>query len=231
MASRRIRGLLLSICLLWTTPSWAGPVLLDQFYIPTSVPSGGVLAEDTETLAQTFTVGLAGLLTAIELELRCCDGLNGVTFPAEDLVIEIRTTLVDGLPSDHVLFATRARSTDLSVDSFQFERFSLGSQKFRVEPGDVLAIVLSSKAPPLGLFNPYAWNADVFGSYDRGQGYFDRGAGFLDVSRDFGFKTYVPEPASLMLIALAGAAIAGRRTVRSRSRRGRGACGSNAARN
>lgn len=64
MASRGIGRLVFSAFLLSATPCWATPILLDQFYIPTSVPHNGLLAEDGQTAAQTFTVGVAGLLTA-----------------------------------------------------------------------------------------------------------------------------------------------------------------------
>ena len=222
MTFARIRRLLPCALLLWTTPCWATPISLDQFFIPTQVPPNGVLAEDTETVAQTFTVGLGGLLTAIDLELACCLRPTGeVTFPSDDLLIEIRTTLPDGSPSNDVLATMTARSRQLSVGSFEFERFRLGADRFYVSPGDVLAIVLSSTAPALGLFNPYAWSRDV--GYDGGAAFFDRGDGFLFLGSDMGFKTYVrpvrepantadvrsvPEPASFSLIALGIAAIA-----------------------
>ena len=226
MAFRHLRDLFFSTCLVWAMPCSASPILLDQSYVPTSVPPNGLLAEDTQTVAQTFTVGRGGLLSAIELDLACCAGATGVTFPAEDLLIEIRTTLPNGLPSNDVLFATRAQSRDLSIGSFAFERFPLGSRKFPVVPGELLAIVLSSTAPPLGLFNPYTWHGDAPGGYTGGLVYVDRGGGFLETGFDVGFKTQVPEPAVLVLFAVGAAAVTGVRTVRSR----RGLRGSSAAR-
>jgi hypothetical protein len=195
----------------------ASPILLDQSVIPPSPPLNGFLAEDGQTLAQTFTVGLPGLLSAIELDLACCLDRDGiVTFPA-DLVIEIRTTLADGSPSGDVLVTTTARAESLSAGFFTFERISLSSAGLEVSPGQMLAIVLSSTAPAMGLFNPYAWALDTSGQYNRGSAYVKHADGFVGAGDlDFGFKTYVPEPANLALMTLGLAAMAGRRIVRSR---------------
>lgn len=219
MASRRVRALsfTLLICALGAPAGWASPIL-DQFAIPPSPPLNGFLAEDTQTLAQTFTVGLPGRLAAVDLDLACCldrDGL--ISFPA-DLMVEIRTTLPDGTPSDDVLAAVAVKAQTLSPGFFAFERIPLGSHGIDVLPGDVLAIVLSSSAPGLGLFNPYAWALDTSGAYVRGDGYVKH-TGDWSKTSDFGFKTYVPEPASTALIGLALAALAGRRARARRLRR------------
>ena len=79
MTSRGIRTLVFSTVFLWTTLSWALPLSLDQFYIPASDPREGVVIEVTETVAQTFTIGVGGLLTAVEIELRCCQ--HGTPLP------------------------------------------------------------------------------------------------------------------------------------------------------
>jgi hypothetical protein len=219
MASRRIRALSFSLLIgtLAAPAGWAGPIL-DQFAIPPSPPLNGFLAEDGQTLAQTFTVGLRGRLSAIELDLACCLDRDGIiSFPA-DLMIEIRTTRPDGAPSEHVLAATAVNARDLSPGFFTFERIPLASYGIDVLPGDVLAIVLSSTAPGLGLFNPYTWALETSGAYDRGDGYV-RHTGDWSPSIDFGFKTYVPEPATTVLIGLALAALAGRQARTKQARR------------
>jgi hypothetical protein len=227
MTSRGIGRSVFLAYLLSATPCQATPVSLDQFYVPTLVPHNGLLAEDSQTVAQTFTVGVGGRLTAIELELGCClSGTGTTTFPVDDLLIEIRTSLSDGSPSDHVLATTTASSRTLAVGTFAFERFSLAHSEFPVRPGERYAIVLSSLAPPLGGLNPYAWGGDGIGQYDRGSVYVARpstGGEFFLTSFDMGFRTFVnpvPEPASFTLVALAAAAAMARaRIVRYRQAR------------
>jgi PEP-CTERM motif len=226
MTSRGLARMVFTTFLLSGPPCWAIPVTVDQFYIPTAVPHNGLLAEDTQTVAQTFTVGLAGRLTALELELACCLNAAGqITFPTEDLLIEIRTTLSDGSPSDHVVASTTASSTDLSIGSFRFERFALGHDGFFVSPGELYAVVLTSMAPGMGRFNPYTWGRDAFGQYDRGSAYVafpHLGGEFFVTVSDMGFKTYVdpiPEPATFTLVALGAAALARARIVQRRRAR------------
>ena len=161
MTSRGIRTLVFSTVFLWTTLSWALPLSLDQFYIPASDPREGVVIEVTETVAQTFTIGVGGLLTAVEIELRCCQ--HGTP---SDLLVEIRTTLADGAPSDNVLATAVLRSKHLPIDSFEFIRVRFAPDRVFVLPGEMYAIVLSTTAAPLppgGDVNPYAWGGDGVG--------------------------------------------------------------------
>ena len=115
MLSRRIGVLVLSAVPLLPSPCRANPVSLDQFYIPAPPPDGFII-EATQTVAQTFTVGLDGKLTAIDLQLGCCR----FGPPSDDLLVEVRSTLSDGLPSPHVLASTVLRPGDIPVDSFAF---------------------------------------------------------------------------------------------------------------
>jgi hypothetical protein len=223
MVSRRIGVLVLSAVPLLPNVCGANPVSLDQFYIPNPNPPDAFIVEATQTVAQTFTVGLGGELTATELQLGCCR----FGPPSDDLLVEIRSTLSDGLPSTHVLASTVLHPADIPVDSFAFVRAALGPDSFRVSPGVLLSMVLSTSAPALegGGVQPYAWfTTDGPGQYDRGQVFIDRGSGFLPTSVDMGFKTLVdvsevPEPAGLALAA-AGLLIlfAGRRFERTKLR-------------
>ena len=106
MPFRGIRVLFLSTALLSPSPCWPNPISLDQLYIPTSFPQNGLVIQNIQTVAQTFTVGLEGLLTAVELDLGCCR----FGPPTADLLVEIRSTLSDGSPSDDVLASDTAAS-------------------------------------------------------------------------------------------------------------------------
>ena len=136
-----IRGLVFSSIFLWTTLSWAIPLSLDQFYIPVSHPGDALVIQDTRTIAQTFTVGVGGVLTAVEIEVGCCHGGP----PPDDLLVEIGTTLPDGSPSDDVLATRSVACETSSIDSFAFVRFRLDPDRFLVSPGDMFAIVLSTR--------------------------------------------------------------------------------------
>ena len=164
-----------STVFLWTTLSWAIPPSLDQFYIPPD-PRGGLIISDNQTVAQTFTIGLGAVLTAVEIEVGCC----GFGTPSDDLLVEIRTTLPDGSPSEDVLASTVLRSKHLPIGSFALVRFRLWSDQFLVSPGEIYAIALSTTAPAGSGLNPYAWTTTgdfATAHYDRGEGYIDFGTG------------------------------------------------------
>jgi hypothetical protein len=204
MSSRCIGVVVLSAIPFLASPCRANPVSLDQFYLPPPPPDG-LIIEATQTVAQTFTVGLDGRLTAIDLQLGCCR----FGPPSDDLQVEVRSTLSDGSPSTHVLASAVLHPSDIPVHSFAFVHTALGPDSFAVSPGELLSIVLRSSAPVLegGGVQPYAWfMTDGPGQYDRGQAFVDRGSGFQGGGVDMGFKTFVdvshvPEPPGFLLIA------------------------------
>ena len=192
MTSRGIRGLVFSTIFLTTTLSWALPPSLDQFYIPSSDPREGLIISEFQTIAQTFTVGVGGQLTTVDLELWCCQ--HGT--PSADLVVEIRTTLPDGAPSDNVLATAVLRSKHLPIESFELIRVRFAPDRVLLLPGEMYVIVLNTTAnplPPGGDVNPYAWGGDGVGLYDGGLAHVDfgMGAGFEVLTWDMGFKVYV----------------------------------------
>ena len=144
MSPRGLGLVVLAATLLLPSPCSADPISVDQSYIP-SPPPDGFIIEATQTVAQTFTVGLSGMLTALDLELGCCR----FGPPSDDLLVEVRSTLSDGFPSNQVLASTVLHPADIPVDSFAFVRAALGPHGFSVSPGELLSIVLSSSAPSL----------------------------------------------------------------------------------
>ena len=146
MSPRALGLVILAATLLLPSPCRADPISIDQSYIP-SPPLNGFIIEATQTVAQTFTVGLSGMLTALDLELGCCR----FGPPSDDLLVEVRSTLSDGFPSNQVLASTVLHPADIPVpvDSFAFIRAALGPHGFSVSPGELLSIVLSSSAPSL----------------------------------------------------------------------------------
>jgi len=196
-----------------TWPVAAGT--LDQEYLPSQ--ASGLIIERSQTLAQTFEVGLTGTLDRIEVEL----ARNTIAAP-EGLTLEIRSTLADGSPSANVLAGIFIPGTDVPTE-FQFMSFDLVPFGITVTGGDALALVLRSDAEPqgqVGGIDPFGWRGDAPGNYSRGTVYVDRGSGFgLASGWDFGFRTFVdttavPEPAGLPTLFCA----AGVLLVRSRGR-------------
>jgi hypothetical protein len=174
---------------------------LDQQYLPSS--GNGLIVQRVSTVAQTFEVGLTGILDRVEVQLA-----RNAVVPSEGMTLEIRSTLLDGSPAANVLASAPISAADLST-SFQFMSIDFLSFALEVNGGDMLALVLRSDAVAGGGgIDPFAWGGDGPGGYNRGSVYLDYGTGFGPTAWDIGFKSYVdttpvPEPSSLALL-LAG---------------------------
>lgn len=140
---------------------------------------GSMEVTATQSVAQTFTVGLAGLLTRVEMTLSQNRGV-----PTEDLVFDLVTTDGTGAPTTtqiaHVVLPPSAIPPTMGLVSVELT--SLG---ISVSVGEVLAIVLSTNAP--GNAEDYGWRGGISGSYARGAS-FTHG---LERSRDMAFRTFV----------------------------------------
>ena len=173
----------------------ANPIL-DQSFIP---PIRNFVLAGCCSAAQTFTVGIAGTLAQVNLDLY---DLRDAIGRGPTLQI-VRT--VSGAPSDNSLdtLATVALPT---VESPQLLAVDLSSFGIGVSVGELLAI-------------------EIFGSFDwiAGSGYpggmaFDDGVSGSPTqplpNLDLGFQTFVPEPATVTLLglALAGLGIARKRS-------------------
>ncbi len=171
--------------------------MLDQEFLPASQSS--LVIQQSQTVAQTFEVGLSGVLDRVDVEVGRYGALAG------GITLEVRSTLPGGLPADTVLASAFIAVSDITTSwpFYQSVELDLSSFDVRVAEGDLLAMVLSSGTP-----DEFVWRGDHPGGYTRGQVYFDVGGGFLDLSGwDMGFRTYVdttpiPEPTALSLLSL-----------------------------
>ena len=173
---------------------------IDAFALPTLDQShigGGLLRDNiygNRQLAQTFTVGIEGILDSIVLDLRYED-----VIPIYDITVELRSTTA-GLPDwsnqafASVQFDTSVLTPDFTLYSIDFSSFSL---PFAV--GDQLAIVVTSEE---GTSHAAEWRGARDDPYPGGKWYYDEGTGTTWYTKDHDgyFQTYViPAPGAILL--------------------------------
>jgi hypothetical protein len=161
----------------------AAPIL-DQEHAP--VGNFGVLAvANDRTQIQTFTVGVTGVLTRVDVQV----GGNPQT--VEDLILSLWSTDGTGLPKDLLATASAPPSTTHPNFPRPFITFDLSMETVAVAAGDLLAIALNSDAPnnPPFFLERYVW--EIGGQYTRGTAYTKIGSSFFEQSEDLHFRTYV----------------------------------------
>jgi hypothetical protein len=191
----------------------ADPIrVIDQQHLTTRIGGLGVVGSTDVFLAQTFTVGLTGTLTQIDLN---------VFFPHEDfsrftdpLSIQLRTT-VGGTPTNTVVDAIAVAPQNLPTDRFALTAFS--GFGVNVTAGDALAIVLTT-----GPNGNFGWGLGAC-CYGGGAAHWTpNGGAFVPISfpeaPEFLFRTWVeadvtptPEPGTMLLAATGVAAVVARR--------------------
>ena len=167
--------------------------ILDQ-YNEASFEGFEIIASegDAQSVAQTFTVGITGTLSHIELDLR--EGFTGT--PTSPLSVQIQT-VSGGLPSGTSLGTNFLYPDNLTTD-FSFILIDFSSFGITIAVNDVLAIVLSSSEAEYY----YAWSFSSQG-YGGGATYTNQGAGWNEQPHDMRFRTYVspvPEPTTMLLL-------------------------------
>jgi len=173
--------------------------ILDQSHI-----NGGTLRNDiaeNRQEAQTFTVGVAGILDSIVLDLRYED-----VVPTYDITVELRST-TNGLPdwSDQafasVQFDTSILTPEFTLYSIDFRSFSLS-----FDVGDQLAIVLTSEED---YTSAATWRGARDNPYPGGKWYYDAGTGTTWYTKDYDgyFQTYVIPAPGTILISSTGVAL------------------------
>jgi hypothetical protein len=180
---------------------------LDQSFEPdftgTSAPINSLV-----NWAQTFTVGLTGTLTQVDLLLHRL----GLTIPpGSDIIMEIRPT-ASGIPNEDissVLASALIPPGDIPAGGPEsFVAVDISTTGLSVTTGDVLAIVL--RAPGIDVIGlDIDWWGNSLDEYGSGSAFrqFISGGSFTwdlipDGDVDFGFRTYVqviPIPPALWL--------------------------------
>jgi hypothetical protein len=187
---------------------------IDQQFVPANWGTeSNVGAGNIVDWAQTFTVGISGLLTGFDVWV---DRPSAVTMP---LLYDIRKTFA-GVPTEpdtgsDILASGSVNALSIPVYSNGNPRSPLSHvdiSSFPVTVGDVLAIVLRSDDPGTGCCGyTYSWMGDDPASvYIRGNAFIRAPGGIFDnwtiQDQDQAFRTYVnaiPEPSCATLIVLA----------------------------
>ena len=181
----------------------AAPVL-DQSFLP-SGGARGVINSRPVDWAQTFTVGVGGVLDSVDVQI------FRATATTADLLFDIRST-VAGVPieSDVATLISVALPPARVPTTATFVNVDVSSANIAVSPGDVLAIALrSTTVTPAD----YSWILQSSGTtYSGGTAFFrvpDVNITTWTISsanQDQGFRTFVnagvaavPEPTSLAL--------------------------------
>ncbi len=196
----RGRAALLAVCVVTTTLAVSGAAQavekLDQSqpnYASASVSVGGGTGGTEWVRGQTFTAGLTGPLTRVDLWVgRYPDTTT------QSVRVEIRNVAESGTPGDVVLATASIPSEKLSLSN-EGTPPSAVSVSFAPRPaitaGSMYAIVLSSSAPG-GRFEAYAAQA----GYDQGTGWLQRSDNpgvwitYAPHDTDLFFRTYVDVP-------------------------------------
>jgi hypothetical protein len=174
----------------------ADPITIDQQNL--GPRQGGYGVTGDATLAQTFTVGITGLLTQVDLGIfNPNDTSRGDLYFPDPLTIELRGTSA-AAPNTDVLYSWSVPVADVTLERTALTSFSLTG--LDVVAGQTLAIVLST-----GSDGNYGWSYAC--CYDGGEAFVPSPN---TVPGDFIFRTYVdpaqpaptPEPATWVLLGL-----------------------------
>lgn len=222
ITNKLFAGIAVAFMLTAVGPANAVPVL-DQEYSPDpNVPPVGNASVGHNfrggifNMGQTFTVGVTGVLSAIEVRVRKDPAIF------ENLTLDLRTP--DGsLPGlAGATLATAVLSPGDIPDSVtSYISFDLSGAGIDVTAGDFLSFVLSSPTLHSSPASYFISNSGAEGGYDGGEGFwasYQDGNNF-EVLNDLFFRTFVevPEPGSLAVLGLGLFVVASARRRRPRT--------------
>lgn len=195
--------------------STSADILLDQQYNFSSSFADSTNGNVSE-VGQTFTVGIAGTLSSIDVLMFRLSGIFDPTGPA---VLKVYNT-TGGNPTGAPLTSVSKAKGDISLNVASFATFDVSAAGILVNVGDKLSFGISAPGSEVG---PYFLPTTDSPGYAGGNGV-NRiinpvGAWQLSQNFDHGFKTVVitavPEPCSLVLLFAGGMSVACRRRRRS----------------
>jgi VCBS repeat-containing protein len=186
---------------------------LDQVFDPSQY--GGTIMSTScayfntnQEEAQTFTVGVTGTLTGVDVYISRFSGNTG------PLILDIRGCQASGAPTsgaNQVLLTTSVPASAVPGNPAAFYNFDLSSFNFHVNQGDQLAIVLHVGPDPNGNVT-YYWEGRLENHYPAGC-FYDRVIGNYDwiapyADGDLGFRTYVdPTPDQPPVVTMPGGSV------------------------
>jgi len=193
-----------------TGASHAAPIL-DQVFDPGPAPTVSAGISGVTDKAQTFTVGIAGTLARVEVDIRRDD--NTVIEP---LLFDVRATTAGGAPIESN--STTLASVSIAAASIPvtpgFVSVDVSAFGIPVTPGEILAIVL--RKPGLDDVD-YIWFGGEGNPYPAGSEYSRITAGgtwTASEGNDLGFRTFVtvsavPAPSGVVLLGMGVSVLAG----------------------
>jgi hypothetical protein len=152
--------------------------ILDQQHLPDFNGQSLTVTND-RTQIQTFTVGVTGVLTRIDVRVERSPGT------VEDLDLSLWSADVAGLPKDLLATVSVPPSVIPDPGSAHLITVDLSAEAVAVLAGEVFAILLNSNE----VNETYGWA--LSGQYDGGTAYTRLGPSLFVQSEDFHFSTYV----------------------------------------
>jgi hypothetical protein len=197
-----------------------GSVVFDQGFDPTgqvTLSAGFGGTNPNQQIAQTFQVGVSGLLTEVDVFVHRFSSFQ----VGGNVVFEIRNQTSSSLPSNNpadTLVQISIPYSSISLSS-GFVKVDTSAANLQFTAGANLAIVLhADTATPSGL--NYSWGGENSNPYANGEAYEQvvgnsTWASAVGPNGDLGFMTYmstsVPEPGTISLSALGLLALIGNR--------------------